>query len=120
MRPFLALVALAAVAACSSDSNDNTPIPGSDVEIVSGASGMGANAFDPNPFTISLATQATVKWANADGTAHTVTDDGGGATFNSGNLGTGGTFSHTFTVPGNYPYHCSIHPTMVGTIVVNP
>jgi plastocyanin len=30
------------------------------------------------------------------------------------------TFSQTFTAPGEYDYFCSIHPRMVGKIVVKP
>jgi plastocyanin len=40
--------------------------------------------------------------------------------FSSGNISSGGTFSHTFTTAGSYPYTCTIHPSMVGTITVNP
>ena len=25
---------------------------------------------------------------------------------------------HTLAAPGSYPYHCSIHPTMKGTVTV--
>ena len=35
-------------------------------------------------------------------------------------MGDGETFTFTFTTAGVYPYHCTIHPTMVGTITVNP
>jgi len=117
MRAPLAALAALALLACSS-STDNTSPPSSDVAIVSGAATKGAAAFSPNPFTISLASQTKVTWGNNDGTTHTITADGGA--FNSGNIGGGGTFSHTFTTPGTYAYHCSIHPTMVGSIVVNP
>jgi plastocyanin len=111
-------LAFLALAACSTDSTGNNPPPNSDVLIVPGASTMGAAAYDPNPFTISLATQTTVEWGNDDGITHTVTADGG--TFSSGNLGAGATFSHTFAAPGTFPYHCALHPTMVGTVIITP
>lgn len=39
----------------------------------------------------------------------------------SGNMAKGGTFSHTFTEPGSYPYYCQFDPTeMKGTIIVTP
>lgn len=39
----------------------------------------------------------------------------------SGTMVRGGTFSHTFTDPGSYPYHCEFDPTeMQGTIIVTP
>lgn len=115
--PLLALASLA-ILACGNDTTGNNPPPNSDVVIVSGAAGKGATAYDPNPLIISLAAQTSVRWGNADGTTHTVTADGGA--FNSGNIGSGKTFSHTFAATGTFDYHCTIHPTMVGTIIVNP
>lgn len=53
------------------------------------------------------------------GTTHTITSDTQGL-FDSGSLAPGATFEHTFTAAGTYHYHCSIHPTMTGIIVVNP
>jgi plastocyanin len=38
--------------------------------------------------------------------------------WNSGSIAPGGKFSMTFTVAGSFPYHCSIHPGMVGTVTV--
>ena len=41
-----------------------------------------------------------------------------GTTFKSAALDTNDKFSFTFDKPGTYKYFCSIHPHMVGTIVV--
>ena len=67
----------------------------------------------------------TVTW-NVIAAVHTVTqcDDSfstcppaGG--FNSGPVGSGSSFSHTFDTPGVYAYHCSFHPAdMKGRITV--
>jgi len=48
---------------------------------------------------------------------HTVTanDD----SYDRGNIGSGSSFSKTFSIAGTYPYHCSIHPSMTGKVVVN-
>ncbi|MCX6347189.1 MAG: cupredoxin domain-containing protein, partial [Actinobacteria bacterium] len=58
----------------------------------------------------------TVTWTNNDNHDHTVTSDSG--TFNSGNIANGSTFSFTFSTAGAYSYNCSIHTSMIGTIVV--
>ena len=58
----------------------------------------------------------TVTWTNSDGTTHTVTADGGA--FDSGHLADGATFQFTFKAAGVFPYHCSIHSSMNGTITV--
>jgi plastocyanin len=71
-------------------------------------------AFSPNPITI--APGSTVTWTNLDGVAHMVMADDG--SWGSGTLGEGGSYSHVFTSPGSYPYHCAIHPFMKGTVVV--
>lgn len=121
---------LAVVLACSSTTEPNTP--GIDVSIQQNAAGRGSSAFAPSPFTVSLAAGGAVKWRNGDtgtsggaygggtpGTTHDITADTQGL-FDSGSLAPGGTFSHTFTAAGTYHYHCSIHPSMTGIIVVNP
>ncbi len=69
-----------------------------------------------NPQTIYVQHGTTVLWSNNDGMAHTVTSDTG--YFASGTLNPGATYSYTFNTPGTYTYHCSIHPQMVGTIIV--
>ena len=121
MRPRLALTLLAGLAtfttafACGSDNNGAVT---RDVTIVSGASTKGAAAFSPNPFSESITTRSEVIWANNDGTTHRVVSDA--PLFDSGNLGNGGTYTFNFVAAGTYTYHCSIHPTMVGTITITP
>ena len=85
-----------------------------DISIVPGAPDA-AVPFDPAIFTVSVV-GGTVTWINKDTMSHTVTSDTG--LFDSGILSTGATWSHTFTTPGMYPYHCTPHPQMTGTIVV--
>jgi plastocyanin len=60
----------------------------------------------------------TVVWRNGDSTNHTVTADD--ASFDSGYIAPGGTFSRTFTKVGLYAYHCTIHKFMRGEVVVVP
>lgn len=70
------------------------------------------------PAKITVAAGGTVTWTNTDQVAHTVTADNG--SFGSGQIAPGATFSRTFTRPGTYAFHCSIHPSMTGTITVTP
>jgi plastocyanin len=58
----------------------------------------------------------TVTWTNNTGRRHTVTADRG--EFDSGELLDGGQFTQTFNAPGTYPYHCALHPGMVGEVDV--
>jgi len=69
-----------------------------------------------SPVTLTVTTGTTVKWTNKDGMTHTVTSDN--ALFDSGNIATNGVYSYPFANAGTFTYHCSIHPTMKGTIVV--
>jgi plastocyanin len=73
-------------------------------------------AFGPALTIVAPGTKVT--WTNKDEEPHTVTSASGGAIFKSDALDTGDTFSFTFDKPGTYKYFCSIHPHMVGTIVV--
>ncbi|WP_156749675.1 cupredoxin family copper-binding protein, partial [Mycobacterium sp. E1747] len=68
------------------------------------------------PATLTIAAGTTVTWTNRDEEPHTVAASDG--SFHSPGMGTGATFSHTFTDPGTFDYVCSIHPMMHGTVVV--
>lgn len=70
-----------------------------------------------NPSTITVAANTTISWTNKDGVSHTVTSATG--LFNSGTIANNGVYSHTFTTAGTYSYSCTIHPDMVGSVVVN-
>ena len=71
-----------------------------------------------NPGAVRVKAGSTVTWTQRDGVPHTVTASGSSAAFNSGTMGVGQTFSHTFDKPGVYDYHCSVHPGMTGKVVV--
>ncbi|HKM68818.1 MAG TPA: cupredoxin family copper-binding protein [Stellaceae bacterium] len=73
-------------------------------------------AFAPATLTVTAGT--TVTWKNEDDSPHRIGDKNG--TFKSAALDTDDTFSHTFAAPGEYPYICTIHPYMVGKIIVKP
>ena len=74
-------------------------------------------AFTPTIIIVNKGT--TVTWTNKYPIAHRVLADvSSSINFTSPNLGTGISFSWTFTESGNYTYHCANHPTMNGTIVV--
>ena len=68
------------------------------------------------PPTITVHTGGAVTWTNADDDPHTVYADNGA--FKSHALDTGDSFTQTFATPGVYSYHCSLHPYMVGKVVV--
>lgn len=69
-----------------------------------------------SPANISVDTGHTVTFTNNDSVTHTVTADDG--SFDSSSIAPGKTFSKTFATAGTFTYHCSIHPSMTGTIEV--
>jgi plastocyanin len=71
--------------------------------------------FAPTSMTVKAG--ATVSWTNMDQEPHTVMSLDG--LFRSGALDTGDSFSFKFDKPGTYQYVCTIHPRMVGTVVVD-
>lgn len=72
-------------------------------------------AFSPTELTVAAGT--TVEWINRDDIPHVVVSDDK-TTFKSKALDTDDKFSYTFTKPGTYSYFCSVHPKMIGKIVV--
>src|SRR5213075_1587816 len=70
-------------------------------------------AFSPSSVNINVSD--SVKWTWA-GSPHSTTSDTG--LWESGVQGTGATFTHTFISAGSFPFHCSVHSFMTGTITV--
>jgi YVTN family beta-propeller protein len=68
------------------------------------------------PATITISAGQSVTWTHSDAVNHTTTSDSGA--WDSGSLGNGETFTTTLSQPGTYTYHCSIHPFMQGSVVV--
>jgi plastocyanin len=125
-RSVLALLLLGATAACGSSysSPPTSPTPpasggggattGSPVSIVVGASTLTTTAYAPANVTIQAG--GSVTWTNNDRVAHTSSSDNGA--WNSGTIGAGQSFTHTFPAAGTFPYHCAIHPGMAGMVTV--
>ena len=70
-------------------------------------------AFSPPSITVHVGD--TVTWTNNDGVSHTATSTGA---FDTGVIASGTTASATMTAAGTFTYHCAIHRSMTGTIVV--
>jgi amicyanin len=69
------------------------------------------------PAEIKIKQGTTVIWTNKDSAPHTITSDSG-SEISSPSLSNGGTYSHTFSQAGTFDYHCSIHLSMKGKVIV--
>lgn len=87
------------------------------------------SVFEPGGITIKVG-EALV-WRNRDSKPHRLSNDpaefeedvpvqspDGASPFTSGELLANDRYSHTFDVPGDYVYACTIHPHLIGTITV--
>jgi plastocyanin len=100
-------------------SSSSSPVPAIEQGIIVSIVGnSGQNSYNPNSIEIKVGD--TVTWINNDSSPHTVTSssDEGNITFDSDVLRRGETFSFTFDQEGQYPYLCTLHPSMIGTVVV--
>ena len=92
------------------------------VSIVKGASNPSTQKpYNPSPLNVAVG--RTVLWINNDNAAHTVTEGNpSGNTpsngFDSGILNPGQTFKHAFDKPGTVDYYCTLHPFMLGQVMV--
>jgi plastocyanin len=89
--------------------------------ICTAAQGAAPNSIEVKDFmfmptTLSVNAGENVTWVNKDDEPHTVVSDTG--LFRSAAMDTNESFSFKFDKPGTYHFTCSIHPRMVGTIVV--
>lgn len=72
--------------------------------------------FTFGPMELTVPVNSTVTWVNKDDIPHTVVATDGA--FKSRALDTDQKFSFKFEKAGTYSYYCSVHPKMLGKIVV--
>ena len=116
----LAVAAAAAMWSCGgSSSNPTSPgattsSPGATASsaTVNIMGQLGAQSFSPNPASVNQG--AMVVWHNSDNvTHHIVLNDG---SLDTGNIAPGGSSAALQLAVNGANYHCTIHPTMVGSI----
>ena len=123
------LLAILSVIAVGANTDNSVFAQGDKVQasIVPGSSTLTDKAYSPNPIEVKVG--QTVVWTNDDTAFHTVTSGivgapDAGKMFDSGLAGPtalttkGKTFEHTFDAAGEIDYHCTLHPAMVGKVIV--
>lgn len=110
-----AILILMVSLSCKKSPTSYNPSPSPNTITMVGS--YGSYSFNPSSKTVTVGT--TITWVNNSGTTHTVTSDTG-SVLNSGNIGNGGSYQHTFNTAGTFPYHCVYHQAMgmTGTVVV--
>ena len=96
-------------------------IPG--VSTVTSAAPPAALSVDVKEFTfapkqITVRAGQSITWVNDDEEPHTIVFDKDAT--RSPVLDKGERYTHTFAAAGTFSYHCSLHPHMIGTVVVEP
>jgi plastocyanin len=98
--------------------------PGTPLTILEGSSVQGSPDFDPDPLTVKKGDKITV--TNKDTLPHTVTSGTGPTDPNSAKQFDTSIIEPSATAdiettnlnPGDYPFHCTVHPYMMGKLVV--
>ena len=121
----LALAATSAIllTGCGGTSNATAPAKPRAAATPQPASTMGSKSvrmdgFKFVPASLTVGQGAGITVTNDDSTAHTATADDG-RSFDTGTVAPGSSRTIDLSKPGRYPYHCSIHPFMHGTIVID-
>lgn len=92
-------------------------LPGTEVDAEPGALAIvkvSMRNMQFSPKTLRVKKGTVVEWKNDDLVPHTATS----SSFDSGPLGPGKSWRHTFTAAGRFQYTCTFHPLMTGTIIV--
>lgn len=96
-----------------------------DADIVPGALNKSTDAYSPNPIEANVGD--TVVWTNKDSTLHTVSSGtssdpthifGDDASGNPKYIGPNQKYEFIFEEEGEFPYFCTLHPAMMGTVLV--
>ena len=121
LRFAIVSVLVVVAAACGTDPAEPSMMPPADppaggpsITIPVGAAALGDRAYVPA--ALDVAVGGTVTWINSDAIPHTSTSNI--PVWDSGILAPGARFSATFPVAGTFAYHCTLHPNMVGSVVV--
>lgn len=128
LRGASALAVSILLAACSGGGATNPPATGSGSRTAAAgictepAAGTAAdveatvsgNTWGP----VSAGVGDVITWTNADSVPHKVGLDDGSCTMSASITG-GAPQSLVFTAAGSYPFHCTIHSSMKGTIVIS-
>jgi plastocyanin len=93
--------------------NKSTSSSSSSTSVSTNSVNINNFAFDPSNITVTAGSKIT--FTNKDSVTHTVTADNG--KFNQ-QVNAGATTTITISDPGTYGFHCSIHSSMKGTIIV--
>jgi plastocyanin len=89
-----------------------TPMPSNGVVTINVVAINGAQSFSPNPATLPAGQM--VVWHNVHTTTHRVVLNDG--SLDTGNLAPGASSQPMALGAAGAPYHCSIHPEMIGSI----
>ncbi len=98
-------------------SDQNAPSPGNTGTQVEQTNTIKISSFAFSPSSTTIKAGMTVTWTNQDSVKHTVTSDSG-SELSSPEISNGQSYSHTFNTKGAFSYHCAIHPSMKGIIVI--
>jgi plastocyanin len=114
-------------AACGGYSSPMSPTPTpappgpavtANAYILPGAVDLGSGAFGDHPLLIFKGER--LRWVNIDSTEHNLVADAASLPefVTTGTLAPGGERTFTMTTLGTTPFHCTIHPQMTGTLIV--
>jgi len=127
--PLLILLALTVFAGCGSSSGApggaNSPTATASAAVLatntpgSAENQVSVSDFQFSPSTLTVKVGTTVTWKGISG-AHTVTNDDSAPMRFDQTIAEGGVVTVTFTQAGTYEYHCSVHKSMHGKIIVTP
>jgi plastocyanin len=92
-----------------------SPAPTGSPAVAAGGTAVTMADFSFSPATLTINESDTVTWTNSGpDEPHTATGDG----FDTGEVAVGSSASATFSEAGTFPYVCTLHPGMNGTVRV--
>jgi plastocyanin len=123
-RPLVLLMLLALpvlIVACNSDDSPSIAIEGTSTTTQAPTGPEGSKivikSFAFNPQELHVKVGDTVTISNDDTVTHTWTADDG--SFDAGEMAPGATKTQVFAKAGTVKYHCKIHASMQGSVVVS-